>query len=149
MRREQKSLLADFWCDGPLVGGCMAGGRNYLHINQNGDIEPCVFAHFAVDNIKDKSLEEALKGDFFRSIRERIPYHPNLLRPCMIIDHPYILRESVAKSGAVPTHPEAQGIVTELADDLDRYGEEYGRLADEVWMEDYQEEVLQEQGSTA
>jgi MoaA/NifB/PqqE/SkfB family radical SAM enzyme len=149
MRREQRSLLADFWCDGPLVGGCMAGGRNYLHINQNGDIEPCVFAHFAVDNIKDKSLEEALKGDFFRSIRERIPYHPNLLRPCMIIDHPYVLRESVAKSGAVPTHPEAQGIVTELADDLDRYGEEYGRLADEVWMEDYQEEVLQEQGSTA
>ncbi len=143
MRREKKLLISDFWCDGPLVGGCLAGGRRYLHINQNGDVEPCVFAHFAVDNIKDKSLEEVLKSDFFRSIRERAPYHPNLLRPCMIIDHPYVLRECVAECGACPTHPEAQGIVTDLADDLDQYGEEYGRLADEAWMEDYQEESVE------
>jgi MoaA/NifB/PqqE/SkfB family radical SAM enzyme len=150
MRREKRALISDFWCDGPLVGGCLAGGRNYLHINQNGDVEPCVFAHFAVDNIKDKPLVEALDSEFFRSIRERAPYHPNLLRPCMIIDHPYVLRESVAQCGAHPTHPEAEGILTELAPDLDRYGEEYGRLADEVWMESYPEISLdREQGSTA
>jgi MoaA/NifB/PqqE/SkfB family radical SAM enzyme len=139
MRREKRALISDFWCDGPLVGGCMAGGHNYLHINQNGDVEPCVFAHFAVDNIKEKSLAGALNSDFFRAIRARRPYHPNLLRPCMIIDHPYVLRECVAQCGARPTHPEAEGILTELAPDLDAYGEEYGRLADEVWMEHYQE----------
>jgi hypothetical protein len=54
-------------------------------------------------------------------------------------DHPYVLRECVALSGALPTHPEAEGILTELAPDLDRYSEEYGRLADEVWMEHYQQ----------
>ena len=139
MRREKKALISDFWCDGPLVGGCLAAGRQYLHINQNGDVEPCVFVHFAVDNIKDKSLPEVLESNFFRSIRARAPYHPNLLRPCMIIDHPYVLRECVAKCGARPTHPEAEGIIGELAPDLDAYGEEYGRLADEVWMEHYQE----------
>jgi len=69
MRREKKALIADFWCDGPLVGGCMAGGRLYLHINQNGDVEPCVFAHFAVDNIKEKSLSEALGSDFRPPVR--------------------------------------------------------------------------------
>jgi MoaA/NifB/PqqE/SkfB family radical SAM enzyme len=150
MRAEKRVLVSDFWCDGPLVGGCMAGGRNYLHINQNGDVEPCVFAHFAVDNIKEKPLAEALDSEFFRSIRERAPYHPNLLRPCMIIDHPYVLRESVARCGARPTHPEAEGIITELAPDLDAYGEEYGRLADEEWMEKYPETMMRrEQGSTA
>lgn len=150
MRRDNKWLISDFWCDGPLVGGCLAGGRNYIHINQNGDVEPCVFAHFAMDNIKEKSLRDVLKSDFMRSIRERVPYHPNLLRPCMIIDHPYVLRECVAGCGAYPTHPEARGIITDLAPDLDKYGEEYGRLADKVWMEDYQEEVLDvQQGNTA
>jgi len=150
MRKEKQVLISDFWCDGPLVGGCMAGGHNYLHINQNGDVEPCVFAHFAVDNIKEKSLAEALNSDFFRAIRERRPYHPNLLRPCMIIDHPYVLRECVAQCGAHATHPEAEGILTELAPDLDCYGEEYGRLADEVWMEEYQAySVEQKRESTA
>ncbi len=148
MRRERRALISDFWCDGPLVGGCMAGGHNYLHINQNGDVEPCVFAHFAVDNIKEKSLAEALNSDFFRSIRARRPYHPNLLRPCMIIDHPYVLRECVAQSGARPTHPEAEGILTELAPELDAYGEEYGRLADEIWMEYYQEPSLRKEGGS-
>jgi MoaA/NifB/PqqE/SkfB family radical SAM enzyme len=150
MRREKRVLISDFWCDGPLVGGCMAAGRTYLHINQNGDVEPCVFAHYAVDNIKEKSLKEALSSDFMNNIRNRVPYHPNLLRPCMIIDHPYILRECVAQCGAHPTHPEAEGIITELARDLDEYGEEYGRLADEVWMDSFQDvSVRRERESTA
>ncbi|MGB9597721.1 MAG: radical SAM/SPASM domain-containing protein, partial [Candidatus Poribacteria bacterium] len=53
MRDEKPIFIADFWNDGPLVGGCIAGGRRYFHINSKGDVEPCVFAHFAVDNIKD------------------------------------------------------------------------------------------------
>lgn len=149
MRQEKRVLISDFWCDGPLVGGCLAAGRNYLHINQNGDVEPCVFVHFAVDNIKEKSLAEALKSDFMCSIRDRAPYHPNLLRPCMVIDHPYVLRECVAKCGAYPTHPEAEGIITELAPDLDAYGEEYGRMADEVWMDRYQDTSLDLEHGTA
>lgn len=30
----------DFQNDGEYVGGCIAGGRNYFHINANGDAEP-------------------------------------------------------------------------------------------------------------
>jgi MoaA/NifB/PqqE/SkfB family radical SAM enzyme len=143
IREKKKALISDFWCDGPLVGGCLAAGRRYLHINQNGDVEPCVFVHFAVDNIKEKTLSEALESDFFKAIRERAPYHPNLLRPCMVIDHPYVLRECVAQCGAQPTHPEAEGVIGELAPDLDLYGEEYGRLADPIWEERYQETAVE------
>ena len=35
-----KQLFAfDFQNDGQFVGGCIAGGRNYCHINPNGDVE--------------------------------------------------------------------------------------------------------------
>jgi MoaA/NifB/PqqE/SkfB family radical SAM enzyme len=133
LRRNRRIVLADFWNDGPLTGGCIAGGRSYLHINSNGDVEPCVFTHFAVDNIKDKSLEDVIGSDFFRSIRERIPYCDNFLRPCMLIDHPYVLRELVARYNAGPTHPGADTLLGELKDDLDRYASEYGNLADAEW----------------
>ena len=35
-----KYFTIDFQNDGQYVGGCIAGGRNYLHINANGDMSP-------------------------------------------------------------------------------------------------------------
>lgn len=140
LRRQRRMLLADFWNDGPLTGGCIAGGRSYLHINSNGDIEPCVFTHFAVDNIRDKSLKEALSSGFFQAIRSRIPYSDNFLRPCVLIDHPALLREMVARFDARPTHPGARDVLTELRDDLDRYAAEYGRLADAEWYTELEDQ---------
>jgi MoaA/NifB/PqqE/SkfB family radical SAM enzyme len=133
--RERKSiLLADFWNDGPLVGGCIAGAREYFHVNSKGDVEPCVFTHFASDNVHETSLSEALGSPLFRAIRRRQPYHHNHLRPCMIIDHPNILRAVVKEGGARPTHPGAEDILTgNIARDIDRNAVEYGEIADREW----------------
>lgn len=46
-RSTKPIFTIDFQNDGEYVGGCIAGGRNYLHINPNGDIEPCVFIHYS------------------------------------------------------------------------------------------------------
>ena len=44
--RSTKPIFSmDFQNDAEYVGGCIAGGRNYLHINAKGDVEPCVFIH--------------------------------------------------------------------------------------------------------
>ena len=43
-------FVIDFQDDGEYVGGCIAGGRNYFHINSAGDIEPCVFIHYSDSN---------------------------------------------------------------------------------------------------
>ena len=137
LRKTRPILLADFWNDGPLVGGCIAGGRRYLHINAKGDVEPCVFIHFAVDNIKEKSLLDILRSDLFKEIRRRQPYSKNYLRPCMIIDNPYILRQVVAKCGAHATHPGGETVITELKDALDNYARRYAEIADKVWQEEY------------
>ena len=96
------------------MGGCIAGGRNYIHINANGDVEPCVFTHFAVDKIHDKTLLEVLKSDFFRTIRSKQPYSDNLLTPCMIIDNPDVYREVVLSCNAYPTHEGAEDVLNKM-----------------------------------
>jgi MoaA/NifB/PqqE/SkfB family radical SAM enzyme len=131
-RAAHDILLADFWNDGPLVGGCLAASR-YLHVNALGEVEPCVFTHFAVDSIKEKSLLEVLKSEFFTRIRNSQPYDENLFRPCQIIDLPWVLRENVEQCGAHPTHEGAEAVLNHLSRDLDGYAEEYRRLADPLW----------------
>ncbi|UTY40062.1 radical SAM protein [Allocoprobacillus halotolerans] len=54
MRNEKPIFTIDFQNDGEYVGGCIAGGRNYFHINPHGDIEPCVFIHYSDSNIREK-----------------------------------------------------------------------------------------------
>lgn len=120
-RDEKPIFVADFWNDGQFTGGCMAGGRVYLHVTASGDVEPCVFSHFTVDNIKEKSLEEVLASDFFKAMRRRFPWTDNLLAPCAIIDNPHVLREAVAEGGARPSHPGAETIITDLAPEIDAY----------------------------
>jgi MoaA/NifB/PqqE/SkfB family radical SAM enzyme len=127
----------DFWNDAPYVGGCIAGGRRYIHINHKGEVEPCIFAHFAVDNIKNKSLIDALSSNFFREIRKRQPFHENLLLPCMIIDSPWILREIIAKTGAHPTHPGAEDIITKFKDEIDNYAKEVRKALNPIWVEEF------------
>ena len=55
----------DFQNDGEFVGGCIAGGRNYFHINANGDAEPCVFIHYSNGNIHENTILEILKQPLF------------------------------------------------------------------------------------
>ena len=137
IRKSYPILIGDFWNDGPLTDGCLSAGRNYLHINNRGDVEPCVFQHFAVDNIKEKSLAECLASDFFVAMRKGAPYGKNLLRPCPIIDHPQVLRGLVKKFGAKPTHEGAETILTDLAEHLDGYSAELARVYDPIWAREY------------
>jgi len=142
-RNEKPIVVYDFWNDGPLVNGCIAGGR-YLHIISNGDVEPCVFVHFAVDNIKSKSLKEILTSPFFKAIQKRQPYldrdekKPNYLRPCMIIDHPEVLRELIQETGAHPTCKDAEKILGgKLAEGLDKSAKEWKKLCTPIWKKEY------------
>lgn len=139
LRAKFPIFIADFWNDAPFVGGCIAGGRNYIHINANGDVEPCVFTHTAVDKIFHKSLTETLNSDFFKAIRARQPYSHNMLTPCMIIDNPHVFREVVQECGAHPTHEGANDVTSKIAVDLDKYGREVHALFDPIWDREKEE----------
>ncbi len=137
LREKYPIFLADFWNDGPAAGGCLAGGRRYLHILNSGNVEPCVFAHFSADNIKGKTLLEVANSPFFRAIRRRFPYNENanLRRPCMIIDNPEVLRELVAEYGVSPGHQHSESIVQdpEVIEWVNNYAEQFKELTDPVW----------------
>jgi len=134
-RSKKPIFIGDFWNDGPWVGGCIAGGRKYFHINSQGDIEPCVFVHFAVDNIfnlwkEGKGLKEAILSPFFLSIRKKqLEKNDNWLTPCTIIDKPDILREVVKEHNAYPTHKGAETIIEgKIAHFLDDYARHFDKI---------------------
>jgi MoaA/NifB/PqqE/SkfB family radical SAM enzyme len=139
LRSKYPVFIGDFWNDAMHVNGCIAGGRQYLHINVKGDYEPCVFTHCATHNVRNTSLREALGSHLFRKIREEQerPIFDNRMRPCMIIDHPEVLREVVKESNAHPTHGNAHTILTKCAAHLDHYSKEYGELCKPFWEKVY------------
>jgi MoaA/NifB/PqqE/SkfB family radical SAM enzyme len=134
-RATKPILMVDFWNDGCLTQGCIAGGRKYFHVNARGDLEPCVFCHFASDNIKEMSLIEALNSPLFREIRSRQPFSENYFISCPLIDHPAHGKELALKFAKYFTHEGAEGFFTELAAAIDGYSKTYGKIAEAAWKE--------------
>lgn len=134
-RTTKEMLFGDFWNDGPVVGGCIAGGRKYFHINSKGDVEPCVFCHFALHNIKNVSLREAVTSPLFKKIQAYQKSNKNLLRPCMIVDHPNVYRDVCKMPGVYFTHDGADNVIHGFAQKIDEYASCYGALADKAWNE--------------
>jgi MoaA/NifB/PqqE/SkfB family radical SAM enzyme len=138
LRKSKKILLADFWCDGPLVGGCLAAGRRYLHVNNQGDVEPCVFAQASDMNIYEHSLRDILANSkLFAAIRKRQPYSENLLRPCMIIDVPEVWRDALNESGAKLSYATADNVAHDLKDNIEKFSKEYEALSTSIWNNKY------------
>ncbi|MBP7059689.1 MAG: radical SAM protein [Lachnospiraceae bacterium] len=123
----------DFQNDGEFVGGCIAGGRNYFHINANGDAEPCVFIHYSNTNIHDNSILEMLQSPLFMAYHEGQPFNRNHLKPCPMLENPELLKEMVAKTKAHQTNIESPEEASELCDKNIDYAKEWAPVADEVW----------------
>lgn len=132
-RQTKPIFTLDFWNDGEYVNGCIAGGRNYLHINANGDIEPCAFIHYSDTNIHEKTILDALQAPLFTQYKLNQPFNDNHLRPCPLLDNKGRLAEMVDKSGAYSTdlqHPEdVHSLCAKCANAADRWAV----VADRLW----------------
>ena len=102
-RSTKPIFTMDFWNDGEYAGGCIAGGRRFLHINANGDIEPCAFIHYSDTNIREHTLLEAYQAPLFMAYHDGQPFNDNMLRPCPALDNPEKLTAMVDRSGAKST----------------------------------------------
>ena len=134
-RGTKPIFTMDFWNDGEFAGGCVAGGRCYLHINANGDIEPCAFIHYSDSNIREKTIFEALKSPLFMEYYHNQPFNNNHLRPCPLLDNPDCLVNMVAKSGAKSTDLRNPEDVNSLADKCRKASIEWAFVADKLWDE--------------
>jgi hypothetical protein len=98
-------------------------------------VEPCVFCHFASDNVKEKSLAEALNSPLFREIRSHQPFSENYFRSCPLIDHPQQGREFALQHAKYFTHEGAEQLFTDFAQAIDGYAKAYGEIAEDAWKE--------------
>ena len=134
--RETKAIFGmDFQNDGEFVGGCIAGGRNYFHINANGDAEPCVFIHYSGANIRKNTLLEILKQPLFMAYYNNQPFNENHLRPCPMLENPEILQRIVKESGAKSTDLQSPESAEHLCEKCEAYAKNWKPCADKLWAE--------------
>ncbi len=144
-------FVADFWNSGIVSDGCIAYGRpgGYLYIDWNGNIMPCVFVPYYVDNIKrlyaqGKTINDALFSEFFKRGREwqhRYGYKygatpENWFMPCSIRDHYENFKKHIAKE----VKPEDENAEAALQDPeyykaMVEYDEKLSRLTEKLWKE--------------
>lgn len=162
--RKWESLLkkgypiADFWNSGVLSNGCIAYGRpgGYFHIDWNGNITPCVFIPYYVDNVYDlykngKTIADALFSDFFKRGREwQKEYGPphskkveNWLMPCSIRDHYKYFKEVVLPKNAKGEDKFAEEAKNSkgYCDGLIEYDEKLKKLTQPIWDKEYTEQI--------
>ncbi len=123
----------DFQNDGEFVGGCIAAGRNYFHINSAGDAEPCVFIHYSDSNIRDKSILEILQSPLFMAYYNEQPFNRNHLRPYPMLENPEKLRKIVKDTGAKSTDLKSLEDVEHLCSKCDKYAACWAKEADKIW----------------
>ena len=68
-RKYAEAVLLSFPGDELAMGGCMAAGREFFHINSHGGAEPCPFSPYSDVNIRDTSLRAAIASPLFQKLQ--------------------------------------------------------------------------------
>ncbi len=151
---EKRYCLADFWNSGVLSRGCIAYGRSggYAYIDWHGNVTPCAFIPYYVDNIYDlynngKMLTDALFSDFMKNGRKWQKEYglcnwkqpDNWLMPCSIRDHYEIFRNSVLTYDAKPEDNKAKEALEsiEYLDIMKNYDQELNNITKKIWEIEY------------
>lgn len=132
-RKTKPLFTMDFWNDGEYVGGCIAGGKCYIHINAGGDMEPCAFMHYSDSNIRTHTLLDAYRNPLFQQYRQNQPFNQNLLRPCPVLDNPGRLTVMVDKSGAKSTDIMAPESAADYCGKCVAAAKSWAPVAAELW----------------
>ncbi|HIR26411.1 MAG TPA: radical SAM protein [Candidatus Choladousia intestinigallinarum] len=135
LRATRPLFAMDFQNDAEFVGGCIAGGKRYLHINANGDADPCVFIHYSNANIRECTLLEVLQSPIFMAYHDNMPFNDNMLRPCPMLENPQFIEKMVRQTGAHSTDPMSPESVEHLCSKTCAYAENWKKTADKLWGE--------------
>ncbi len=135
LRTRKPLFTMDFQNDAEFVGGCIAGGRRYFHINANGDMDPCVFVHYSDSNIREKTILEGLRSPLFQAYHDGQPSNDNRFQPAPRLENPQKLREMIEQTGAKSTDLQSPESAEHLCAKCDHYAACWQPKADELWHE--------------
>ncbi|MEY8001278.1 radical SAM protein [Clostridium sp. Mt-5] len=65
----ENMVFLSFPGDEKYMGGCLAAGRGFFHINANGSAEPCPLSPYSDVNLKESTLRNALKSPLFKKLK--------------------------------------------------------------------------------
>ncbi len=67
--RYRSVVFLSFPGDEKALGGCLAAGRGFFHINALGGAEPCPFSPYSDVSLKNRALADALRSPLFGGIQ--------------------------------------------------------------------------------
>jgi len=151
---KKRYCIADFWNSGVLADGCIAYGREggYLYVDWNGNITPCVFVPYYVDNVLDlykqgKKLADALNSDFFKNGRKWQEEYglshrhdpDNWLMPCSIRDHYKNFKHNILTKEVKPEDaPAAEALKSKAYEKtLEEFDKELEEKTSPIWKKEY------------
>jgi MoaA/NifB/PqqE/SkfB family radical SAM enzyme len=146
--------IGDFWNSSSLSNGCIAYGRwsGYFYLDWNGNITPCAFVPYYVDNIKDlysrdKTLADALQSKLFKNGRkwqkdygfENSQHRDNILMPCAIRDHYVHFKQNILTPDAKGEDEDAEAILhdPEYEKMMDDFDQKLQNLTESIFHEKY------------
>lgn len=68
-KQNKGMIIISFPGDEEAMGGCLAAGRGFFHVNANGGAEPCPFSPYSEMNLKEQSILTVLQSPFFERVR--------------------------------------------------------------------------------
>ncbi len=151
---DKRYPIADFWNSSSLSSGCIAYGRwgGYFYIDWNGNVMPCVFVPYHVDNIKDlyakgKTIADALQSRLFKNGRkwqkdygfENPDHRGNILMPCSIRDHYENFKYNILTPDVKGEDEEAEQVLhdPEYEKLMKEFDDELQRLTEGIFYEKY------------
>ena len=101
MRASHVKMLVNFPLDEYKIsnGMCMAG-KSSVHINADGWLEPCPYSHYASHNLLETTIIDALKSDFFNTLRSELAENPNRSHTCQLFSMRNKMSEIAIQTGA-------------------------------------------------
>jgi MoaA/NifB/PqqE/SkfB family radical SAM enzyme len=88
-------LFLAFPGDEQYMGGCLAAGRGFFHINHAGGAEPCPFSPYTDTFLKTSSFAEALRSPLFARIRSSAALRETHEGGCALFEHEQIVKSFI------------------------------------------------------
>ncbi len=103
LRKQYTSIIfLSFPGDEKDMGGCLAAGRGFFHINPYGAAEACPFSPYSDRNLKTGTLLDALGSPFFKRLQAQRLVGGEHDGGCALFENQALVRECLTQ------HPEAQ-----------------------------------------
>ena len=80
-------IFISFPGDEGEMGGCLAAGRGFFHINPSGGAEPCPFSPYSDISLKDRTLLEVMQSPFFKRLADLQHLQGEHAGGCVLFDH--------------------------------------------------------------